>query len=204
VLSALAVLLFAAPASAHSGGAHGMLSHVTSTSPAGVHASVDDNGNTTLDVPKGSEVVVEGYDGEPYIRFAGDAVYENARSPSTYLSKDRAAPPSASASAPPKWTRVGDGTSWTWHDHRAHWMAAQPPLVVREHPKQARLVNRWTLKGTIDGKPLRIEGTIRWVPAPGGLGWQWLLVPVLAAMLIYIVYLVVDSRRVTRAQRATA
>jgi len=110
-------------------------------------------------------------------------------------------PPSASAGARPQWKQVADGTSWTWHDHRAHWMAADPPLVVQKHPKQARLISNWTVRGTIDGTPLRVAGTIRWVPAPGGLGWQWLLVPVVAAMLVYIGYLVIDSRRVTRAQK---
>jgi hypothetical protein len=201
-LAAVTLLLTAPPAFAHNRAPHGMVSEVTSVSAPGVHASVDGNGNTTLSVPQGSVVVVDGYDGEPYLRFANGRVSENTRSPSTYLSKGRAPPPSASPDAPPSWSWVADGTTWTWHDHRAHWSAAQPPPVVREHPKQARVVRGWSVNGTIDGRPLRIIGTIRWVPGPHGLGWQWLLVPVLVSMLIYMAYLAYDTRRISRRQLA--
>jgi hypothetical protein len=187
-VAAALVLVTAGSAQAHSAGSHGMVSDVTSASPATIHASVDGEGATTLEVPEGSVVVVDGDAGEPSIRFAGGAVYENTRT----------------SGAPPQWRKVGEGTSWTWHDHRTHWTAARPPIVVRQHPNESRLIRTWTIGGTIDGKPLRIAGAIRWVPESGGLGWQWLLVPILGAMLVYIVYLLVDSRRITRAQRPPA
>ena len=49
-------------------------------------------GDGFLDMPvePGHEVVVEGYDGEPYLRFRADGtVQENQNSPATYLNRNR-------------------------------------------------------------------------------------------------------------------
>ena len=79
------------------------------------------------------EIVVLGYQGEPYVRFDADGViYENLRSPARWLNEDRYGneePPAiASADALPQWDRVADGGHYVWHDHRSHWMnPARPP-----------------------------------------------------------------------------
>ena len=60
------------------------------------------------------ELVIEGYDGEPYLRFDADGgVFRNANSPATYLNQERYGgvdvPASASKSAAPSWERVSRG-----------------------------------------------------------------------------------------------
>lgn len=87
-------------------------------------------------VAPGTEVVVLGYDEEPatWIDAQGE-VYENVRSFATYYNDDRYGgtdiPDIVDNDAPPEWERVGGGGEWAWHDHRAHWMGAEPPLNMR-------------------------------------------------------------------------
>jgi hypothetical protein len=182
LVALLAVLAAAPPAFAHGDEPHRMVSEIRSVSPAAVSASVDDEGRLTVRVPDSSVVVVNDGSGKPHVRFAGGAVY--VRSPGGAA-----------------WRKVASGTSWSWHEHAAHW-EGEEPASVREHPSQTRVVRRWKLTGLVGDAPLAITGDIRWAPpTEGGLGWQWLLVPVVAAMLVYVAYLVYDSRRVTREQR---
>jgi hypothetical protein len=96
-----------------------------------------------LTAPRGFEIVVVGYAGEPYLRFEPDGtVRRNERSPARWLNDDRfgesAVPPEATADAEPEWTTVADDGSYAWHDHRTHWMnttrppGAEPGDVVLE------------------------------------------------------------------------
>lgn len=78
------------------------------------------------------EVVVLGYQGEPYLRFDPDGtIYENRRSPAVWLNQDRygddEAPAFANPDARPEWFAVADGGTYAWHDHRSHWMNPQRP-----------------------------------------------------------------------------
>ena len=63
----------------------------------------------------GTEVLIPGYDGEPYLRIATDGtVYRNRRSAAAYLNESRFGttselPDSVDSSAKPDWVRVGDG-----------------------------------------------------------------------------------------------
>jgi len=70
----------------------------------------------------GHDLIVLGYDREPYLRVGPRGVFENTRSPATYLNRTliATAPPprSADATAPPQWKRIGGGPSVLWHDHR--------------------------------------------------------------------------------------
>ena len=84
----------------------------------------------------GRELVVEGYEDEPYLRFGADGgVFRNANSPATYLNEERYGgvdvPASASKTATPRWERVSRGNSYNWHDHRIHWMSTIDPPKVR-------------------------------------------------------------------------
>ena len=94
---AVTLALVCAPAAApHGGGgaAKGYRSTVTGLrSPVlGVLVAVL-NSDDRLRVVNYSDktIVVSGYDGEPFLRFARDAVYENTRSPAAYLSRARLA-----------------------------------------------------------------------------------------------------------------
>jgi len=78
------------------------------------------------------EVIVLGYQAEPYLRFDPDGtVYENRRSPAVWLNQERYGneePPAfARADARPEWFEVAANGTYSWHDHRSHWMNPSPP-----------------------------------------------------------------------------
>ena len=84
-------------------------------------------------VRPGHELLVLGYDDEPYLRIDADGVvFHNARSYATYYNEERYGgtdiPDSVDNDAPPEWQRIGDGGRWAWHDHRAHLMSSGPPI----------------------------------------------------------------------------
>lgn len=86
-------------------------------------------------VAEGHELVVLGYapDEEAYLRIGPDGVVEqNVRSFATYYNAERYGsddiPETVDTRAAPEWERIGSGGSWSWHDHRAHWMGAEPPV----------------------------------------------------------------------------
>src|ERR1035441_3724017 len=95
VLIALAWLLaLAQPASAHtvSGvGATNWKTTLIGVSPAvpGLTVHVVDTGSDLQVSNSGREVVVLGYQGEPYLRVGPAGVFENMQSPSTYLNCSR-------------------------------------------------------------------------------------------------------------------
>jgi hypothetical protein len=143
---------------------------ITSVEPpvAGVDVSVV-GGDSFLrvDVEPGVEVVVLGYQQEPYLRIRADGVVEeNQRSPATYLNADRyggATPPAgADATLEPNWRQVGTGGTWSWHDHRAHWMSPEPPPDA--HPGGAVQSN--TVPLVVDGTPVTVATTTTWLQPP--------------------------------------
>ena len=86
----------------------------------------------------GHEVVVLGYEDEPYLRFGADGTVDvNERSPAYYLNQDRfgevEVPPDADPAAEPRWAEVAAAGTYDWHDHRIHYMAeGTPPQVTDE------------------------------------------------------------------------
>ena len=116
----------------------------------------------------GKTVVVLGYQGEPYLRFEGNTVYVNRRSPAAYLNKQRygqvTLPPSANAKAPPKWSALTIGSSYDWHDQRIHWMSTVAPLEVQLDPQSAHHIFDWRIPFRVDGDPYRLIGRLDYVP----------------------------------------
>ena len=101
----------------------------------------------------GRELVIEGYEGEPYLRFGADGgVFRNANSPATYLNEERYGgvdvPASASKTATPRWERVSRGNSYNWHDHRIHWMSTIDPPKVRQAKDKPHHVFDWNVPGS--------------------------------------------------------
>jgi hypothetical protein len=123
-----------------------------------------------LDNRSGETVVIDGYGGEPYLRFAPSGIFVNVRSPAGYLNQDRYGqskpPKSASSEAPPQWQKLAGGTVWAWHDHRIHYMSATLPPVIRNAPDQPHHVFDWKVPATADGKPFFIEGSLDYTPPP--------------------------------------
>jgi hypothetical protein len=125
-----------------------------------------------LTVDGAHEVVVTGYQGEPYLRFRPDgAVQRNRRSPATYVNESRDAtaqvPASADPAADPDWETVAHGGAYAWHDHRIHWMGSERPVGA----EPGRWTRPWAVAIEVDGAPARITGTLALVGGVSPLPW---------------------------------
>ena len=152
---------------------------------AGVDVHVVDLGNKLeLTNRTPTDVVVLGYDGEPYLRIGPRGVYENLRSPATYLNRTRlattAVPDIALTTRPstaPSWHRVSSGHSATWHDHRVHWMGTSLPPAVQTDPGAFhRVTARWIVSLRYGDRLVAVTGRLDWVPGPSGWPWVPLIV----------------------------
>jgi hypothetical protein len=193
-------------ASAHGGGDTAYQSRVVSVTPpvTGLTVAVlggDDRLRLTNDT--GAMVAIQGYGGEPYLRFTANGVLRNRNSPATYLNDDRYGdvdvPTTAAVDAAPDWERVAAGDTYTWHDHHIHWMDPDDP------PAEATVID-WRVLGTAGGQPFAVRGTLEYAPASGADGWAMLVVPVLAAVPLAAaaVLLVRTRRREARALRGAS
>ncbi|MPZ29303.1 MAG: hypothetical protein GEV12_23675 [Micromonosporaceae bacterium] len=150
----------------------------------------------------GQELLVPGYDGEPYLRVGPQGVWENRNSPAVYLNADRyaqtAVPDGVSAGTDPEWVKVADEPVHAWHDHRIHWMAATLPPQVKADPAVETVVQDWTVPFTLDGRTLAVTGQLRWVPPPTWSPW------LVAALAVTSAPLLVALRRPAGAARRRA
>ena len=115
----------------------------------------------------GREVVIYGYEGEPYARILKDGTVQvNERSPALYLDENRFAevkvPPIADAEAPPKWKTFDHSGSFIWHDHRMHYMSPDLPPAVKDQSKKTKVFN-YQIPISVEGKKGDINGTLYWV-----------------------------------------
>lgn len=121
-----------------------------------------------VEVTPGTEVVVMGYFGEPYLRILADGtVEENANSPSVALSLNRYGKAveydRADADLAPEWVEVGEGGAWSWHDHRMHWMSRTPP------PGRVAgdvVYDEVTVPVVIDGSDTVVRISLTWLERP--------------------------------------
>jgi hypothetical protein len=188
LLASVLVGLTATPAGADAAGPSDFRSEVTEITPAteGVHAAIR-GGDSFLEVSvdEGREVTVEGYSGEPYLRFLADGTVErNVSSPATYLNEDRTGggerPPGASADAEPEWEEVADDGRYAWHDHRVHWMSEATPPVDRGQRVPA--FAPWRIPISVDGEPVEILGVLVYEEDVSPLPWAVLAVAVAGAV----------------------
>jgi hypothetical protein len=163
------VVLGAAPAAADAAGPSDFRSVITLTIPdAGVHAEIlGGDSFLELTVEEGHTVVVEGYQGEPYLRFQPDgSVERNRLSEATYLNDDRQGRieipgfvEEAGPDAEPDWERVAGGGTYAWHDHRVHWMAESSPPVGRGE-RVTGAYDPWRVPLVVDGAPGEVQGIL--------------------------------------------
>ena len=181
-IAVVALVASAGPASAHSVSGVGATNYKTtllSVKPSvpGVTMRVIETGSRfELTNSTGTDIVVLGYQDEPYLRIGPHGVFENRRSPAAYLNGNRrgtsAVPGSADPKAAPEWHKVSSGHTARWHDHRIHWMGNQDPPQVRRQPGQRHVViPSWAVKMTMDGSPLTATGNLVWIPGPSPLPW---------------------------------
>jgi hypothetical protein len=150
----------------------------------------------------GKTVTVYGYSGEPYARVRPDgATEQNERSPAVYLNTnfyaDVVVPPSASASAPPKWVLVDRTGEFEWHDHRIHWMSPVTPPQVRDTSKRTKIFD-WSVPIEVGTRRAVVEGELLWVPqaskAPAAA-----IAALVAIVLLGAAFVIVVRRRRARA-----
>ena len=174
VFAVLAAAVFARGAEAHFGTAKlGYRSTLTAVKPhmPGLKFKVlygDDQ--IFLDNRSGKTVIIKGYSGEPYLRFAPSGIFVNIRSPAGYLNQDRYArvqvPKSATATAKPKWEKLANVHVWAWHDHRIHYMNPIAPPQVRDAPRKPHHIFDWKVPATDNGKKFFIAGSLDYKPPP--------------------------------------
>ena len=208
ISAGLATVCLAPSASAHGGGGgKGYRSSIVRLVPASpfIHVTVvDSDDRLQLRVDGIHGVVINGYEGEPYLRFTPSGVYRNRRSPATYLNDDRfgkvRVPATASPAAAPQWERVASGGgSYEWHDHRIHWMnTSYPPVVVADRGRPHR-ISDWAIPGTADGKPFAVQGHLDYVPLPGQRFPRWLIIPLAALVLLAVALPLLRHRSTHRA-----
>ena len=189
LLAAIVDTLAAGPATAHavSNGvtASNYRTNVLGISPAvpGLEIRAVDIGNQLQLVNRtGQQVVVLGYQLEPYLRIGPNSVEENQRAPSTFANRSatppQQIPPEFDAKAAPQWRRISSGTVATWHDHRAHWSGRSDPPAVRQAPGQRHVVQpSWQIPVKVGDRTVIVSGNIVWVPGPSP--WPWVAAAVL-------------------------
>jgi hypothetical protein len=192
-LATVFVALILCPAAAsHGGGAQGYRSTVERVTPtvSGLKVFVVD-GDDQLELTNtaGREVVIDGYEGEPYLKFTREGVFENQHSPAAYLNDDRYAnvtvPDSADPKAEPEWKAVAAGVQYSWHDHRVHWMNPTLPSKVEAAKDVEHHIFDWEVPGTVDGEKLAIAGSLDYVPPEHSFPVGVLLAAGAASVLLF-------------------
>ncbi|HEX5617458.1 MAG TPA: hypothetical protein VFX51_03515 [Solirubrobacteraceae bacterium] len=200
LLLVVGALLVSAPAALAHQGSPNFLSQVDSA-PAGVEVTVlarDDR--LLLRNESGKDVVVEGYEEEPYARIAADGtVSVNTNSKAYYINEERdgqvPVPEGVDSKAEPRWKEVSKTGRFEWHDHRMHWMSKGDPERVKDKSVRTKVLD-WTVPVEVDGAPGTITGTLFWTPTPGGsVPWALIGALTLAAIALLVGLTVVRHRR---------
>lgn len=155
-------------------------SEVTSMEPATEVVTLDIIGGdalAALRVEPGHQVMIRGYENEPYLRVDPDgSVWENVRSPSCSLNRstygDGPLDESADAEAEPEWRQIGDGGVARWHDHRIHPM----PGVTEDLD--------WAIALTIDGSSTTIHGRLARQASPSPVPWYAIAIAVAVGTVV--------------------
>src|SRR4051794_16176915 len=205
LLAALLALAVPSVSNAHGGSEKGYTSTVTRIHDAGgIEATASADGHFIFTAPSGKTVIVNGYDGEPYVKFENETIYVNRRAPTTYVNDEQEPPADASAKTEPEWVARDEGLTYTWHDHRTHWMADEPPAAVESEPGKHHHVSDWHVGGTVDGKPFMVDGSLDWNPGKSGPGYEWLSFLALAGAGLYVAFVLISKRRRGGAQAKPA
>jgi hypothetical protein len=186
----LVALAVAAPAALAHQGNPNYLSQVDAITPAttGVKVEVLNRDDRLLLTNRsGRDVVIEGYEEEPYARVLADGTVQvNTDSRAYYINNDRTGdvpvPRGVDSKGPPQWKQLDKTGRFEWHDHRIHWMSTDRPEQVKD-PSVRQKVFDWKVPVEVGGQPGAIAGTLFWTPLPGG-GMPLGAVILLAALVI--------------------
>jgi hypothetical protein len=172
-LASRATAFVAAPTASADAGSPNYSSKLISVAPTmkGLTVRVVD-GDDAIELRNatGRNVMVPGYENEPYLRFLVNGRVEvNVNSPAKYLNEERyggvTVPKTASAKAKPSWQLIAQGGSYTWHEHRVHWMSTnRPPKVEASDGNKLEKVFDWVVPMSVGGERVKASGTLWWVP----------------------------------------
>jgi len=182
----------APPASAHSVsgvGATNWKTVLTKVAPVvpGVTIKVVEDGSRLELINHGPEILVYGYEGEPYLRVGPLGVFINTLSPAAYLNCSRKGcpvPSFANATAKPKWEKISSGQMILWHDHRTHWMGSALPPDVVSAPGARHVQAHWTVSMAQGSTVISASGYYVWQPGPSFIPWLPLLLGLCALGLV--------------------
>lgn len=175
VIATSILLAGATPAFAHTVAGTGATNYKSTLKAtptlAGLTVRIIENGSRLEASYDGDgEVIVEGYQSEPYLRITRTSVEENLKSPATYINRTRNGtdePATTDAKAEPEWHKISSGHVARWHDHRIHWMGGQQPPAVRNAPdKKHVVVPDWVVKFRHGDDVEDAKGDLLWVPGP--------------------------------------
>jgi phage shock protein PspC (stress-responsive transcriptional regulator) len=109
---------------------------------------------------KNHEVMVPGYQDEPYIKITNDnKVFVNDGSTTAFLNGNRYGNVDVSQfkeSDTPQWRLIGTNGTAMWHDHRVHWMSPKQPAAI---DMQGTVLD-WKVPFTVDGAKIEVAGTL--------------------------------------------
>jgi hypothetical protein len=186
----------AAPASAHGVGGLEPTNYETTVDGVrpptpGIHVrAVDVGSKIELRNDTDHDVIVVGYQREPYLRIGPGGTWENARSPAVFLNRSQVPTQEApadqyDAKAAPEWRKISDSPVASWHDHRAHWMGSEDPPAVRRDPGREHVViANWKIPLRDGDARLTVTGDARWIPGPSP--WPWVLGAVVLAIAVIL------------------
>ena len=160
IAATVAVVATAPPAAAHGSAgksATNWRSEVTGITivDSGARATTTDLGDHVEVTADGShQIIVFGYNGEPYLKFDAQGVSINGNSPAVFINRStthsKKVPPRFDAKAAPQWRRETTARSYSWHDHRFHRGPGGTPRA-------------WTIPISVDGAPAKIAGRLLYV-----------------------------------------
>jgi hypothetical protein len=173
-LTVLVALVAATPALAHEGNPN-FLSQIERITPRAEGVSVEvlnRDDRMLLRNTSGEDVLILGYDDEPYARVLADGTVEvNTDSEAYYLNDDRFAdvdvPAGVDGRGEPQWKELGKTGRFEWHDHRFHWMSEGTPPQVKDESVRTKVFD-WSVPIEVGGERGAIAGTLFWTPLPAG------------------------------------
>ena len=198
LIAALLLVLACAPVAGAHNGSPNFLSEIEGVQPAldGLRLEMlNRDDRIELENRSGKDIVIIGYDDEPYARIKADGTVEvNTNSKAYYLNEDRFGTGEVPETLPsePEWKELSKGGRFEWHDHRAHYMGKGTPPQVKDPDKRQKVFD-WEVPLQAGGTTAAITGTLFWTPEEGGSAGLYIGAGVLC--LLMIVGAVVVRRR---------
>jgi len=136
----------------------------------------------------GHEVVIPGYEQEPYIEIStANEVRVNVNSITYLLNQTRYGSNVPEVTTDEvQWETVSTNGEYMWHDHRVHWMSQKPPATMNGDG----LIQTWVIPLTVDSQAITVSGELYLRDAASRLWWG-----IGALVLIAAVVLSIANRR---------